>query len=156
MLNANRFSGKKTPQHVAGASKVQQARHVKPKILLVEDDPLIQHIHMRFLELMNCEVIIANNGQQAIDFFAEKPALVLLDIGLPGMSGIEVCRILRHEEGEQRTPIIALTAFGDIIEFECRAAGVDDFAVKPITSSELYNLLNRWLPHYHDTLKPIN
>lgn len=127
----------------------------KPLILLVEDTPFIQYVHQRFLESMNCNVIIAETGAKALELFETKPNLVLMDVGLPGLSGIEVCRIIRSEEHTNRTPIIGLSAYGKIIEFECRAAGMDDFAVKPILASELYHLIYRWLPEFQSTLKPI-
>ena len=122
-----------------------------PKILLEEDNPIEQTIYREFLYELGCHVTVVENGQQALDRFASYD-LIILDIGLPDMSGIEVCKHIRQLEAITRMhiPVIALTAYGDMVEKNCYRAGFDDFAEKPIDDQRLKQLLKKWLSQkYH-------
>jgi len=125
---------------------------INAKILLVEDDPIIQYVNQNFLESLGCKVKIATTGKQTLRIF-QNYDLVLLDIGLPDIDGIKVCQKIRYQDQKNHTHtlMIALTAFSDVIEQECRDAGVDDFAVKPLSLTELYSLLSNWLPDKRTT-----
>lgn len=102
-------------------------------VLLVEDDLIIQSIHKIFLERMGCDVRLATNGKEALDQVNEQIDLVLMDIGLPDISGVMVAEKIRDKE-TKRIPIIFLTAFaGDKFKKECLAAcDADGFYTKPI------------------------
>ena len=114
------------------------------KILLVEDNPILQKVFGIFLETLNCtNVDTASTGRQALSLFEKhKYALILLDIGLPDVNGIEVCKRIRKQENH--TPVIAITAY-DTAEQECRQAGFNDFALKPVLLEKMDYLVKRWI-----------
>ena len=113
---------------------------LKPTILLVEDTDYLQRINTLFLQKMGCQVDIASNGRQAVKK-AQKHQyhLILMDIGLPIMDGIEATRAIRRHEAitGQHIPIIALTAFGEPMREQCERAGVDGFAIKPLLYEQM-------------------
>ncbi|MBQ7266568.1 MAG: response regulator transcription factor [Firmicutes bacterium] len=106
------------------------------KILVVEDETKIA----RFVELEltheGYEVVIAHDGRTGVDmFFSEKPNIVILDLMLPGLNGIEVCRRIRKESS---VPIIMLTAKGETMDKVMGLdSGADDYMTKPFAIEEL-------------------
>jgi CheY-like chemotaxis protein len=112
------------------------------KILLVEDNEMNRDMLSRRLERKDHQVVIAVDGQQAIDFAAaEKPDLILMDMSLPVIDGWEATRRLKINEATRRIPIIALTAHAmPEDERKAREAGCDDYDTKPI---ELPRLLGK-------------
>jgi CheY-like chemotaxis protein len=113
-------------------------------ILLVEDEPVIQVVHTHYLTEMGFTVECAENGTKALKLFDKcNYALVLLDIGLPDINGIEVCRRMRANKKNIRIPIIAITAESPAITTECLSAGMNDVAFKPMTRNGLRNLLKK-------------
>jgi two-component system response regulator MtrA len=106
------------------------------RILVVDDDPAIAEMIGIILRGESYEPVFAADGVTAIDTFrAERPELVLLDLMLPGMSGIEVCRTIRAESG---VPIIMLTAKGEPTDVvQGLESGADDYVVKPFNPKEL-------------------
>jgi len=105
-------------------------------ILVVEDEPTLQETLKYNLEKAGYEAIVVGNGITALDLARENPPdLILMDIMLPGMDGIDVTRILRHE---QSTPIIMLTAKDDEIDRVLGLEiGADDYLTKPFSMREL-------------------
>ena len=106
-------------------------------ILVVDDDASIREAVEVLLREEGYKVVPATNGQETLSLFRrKKPDLVLLDVIMPGMSGLELCRSLRHED--RSVPIIMLTARGEeedkVLGFEL---GADDYIVKPFGSREL-------------------
>ena len=106
------------------------------KILVVDDDDALREMVGLVLNAAGYATVFAADGLSAVEVFkAEEPDLVLLDIMLPGQSGIEVCKQLRALSG---TPIVMLTAKGDtedvVLGLE---AGADDYVVKPHNGAEL-------------------
>lgn len=117
----------------------------KWKLLLVEDNETNQMATICFLEQMGYEFDLAKNGAEALKLYTENPYhLVILDIGLPDINGIEVCKRMRNLK-DTYTPIIALTAFGEFVEEDCRKAGVDDFVVKPFIFDQMNELIQELL-----------
>lgn len=112
----------------------QQRDH---KILVVEDDPAISSMLRRGLRLEGYEVEVQGTGGGAIEaFFEDEPSLVVLDIMLPGTSGIEVCKTLRKAGSD--VPILMLTARDEIEDRVTGLdAGADDYLVKPFAFPEL-------------------
>jgi DNA-binding response OmpR family regulator len=105
-------------------------------ILVVDDEPTLREMLVETLEADGFRVVEAADGREALTRFrAERPDLVLLDLMLPELSGIEVCRILRAESG---TPIIILTAkdseLDKVVGLEL---GADDYVTKPFSLREL-------------------
>jgi putative two-component system response regulator len=110
-----------------------------PLILVVEDDPASRVLMTRVLEGAAYRVQTAANGEEALALVAsEAPDLVVLDVGLPGMDGIEVCARLRNDAANATLPIIMLTArvqLDDIVTG--LASGADDYLAKPFRQPEL-------------------
>ncbi len=105
-------------------------------ILLVDDEPTLRETLAEALEQDGLHVITAADGRQALERFrAQNPDLVLLDLMLPEVSGMEICRILRHELS---VPIIMLTAKdGEIDKVVGLELGADDYVTKPFSLREL-------------------
>ncbi|PIC65258.1 DNA-binding response regulator [Sporosarcina sp. P13] len=109
----------------------------KQKILIVEDEQSIQKLLKFTLEQANYHTVLASDGEQAIQLVLdESPDLIILDLMLPKIDGIEVCKMLRRQDIE--TPIIMLTAKGEemdkIIGLEM---GADDYMTKPFSPREV-------------------
>jgi len=119
----------------------------RPRILLVEDDRIVQKVHKIMLERLGCEVDVAEDGPRALEIFTKGYDVIIMDVGLPGMSGLEVTTEIRKRESvAKRTPIIAITAFGhEEDRNNCLAAGVDDVAIKPVALEDLTQVLRRWV-----------
>jgi len=112
---------------------------MKPTILLVEDEDDLASIVEYHLDKAGYTVLRAANGQAALDALENVDvALVLLDLMLPDMSGVEICRHIRSHVSIQNLPVIMVTAKGEeidrVIGFE---VGADDYVVKPFSSREL-------------------
>jgi two-component system response regulator MtrA len=105
-------------------------------IMVVDDDQDLAEMLGIVLNGAGYEVDLINHGDQALESFrANKPDLVLLDVMLPGIDGIEICRQIR---AESMVPIVMLTAKSDSHEIVLGLdAGADDYMVKPFKSSEL-------------------
>ncbi|MFY7826184.1 MAG: response regulator [Flectobacillus sp.] len=109
----------------------------KQHILIVEDEQKVANFIKKGLETQSFEALIAEDGHTAIDSFSKNTFdLVILDIGLPGMSGLDVCAKIR--ESNTQVPILMLTALGSMADklsgFE---VGTDDYLVKPFDFMEL-------------------
>ncbi len=107
-----------------------------PKILVIEDEPDIADFIRRGLTLKGYEVAAAASGEEGLDRAREfGPDLVVLDLMLPGMDGVEVCRLLRRESD---LPIIMLTARDSLVDkVDGLDAGADDYITKPFAFDEL-------------------
>lgn len=111
------------------------------KILVVDDEYLICELLHEFLSMQGYQVTTATNGQEAISKFDEiKPNVVILDIKMPGVSGIEVLRKINKMNSD--TTIIMLSAFGgsNIVK-ESLLIGANYYLEKPIDFEQLKNLL---------------
>ena len=106
------------------------------KILVVDDDDALREMVGLVLNAAGYHTVFAADGLNAVEVFkSEEPDLVLLDIMLPGQSGIEVCKQIRSLSG---TPIVMLTAKGDTEDVvHGLEAGADDYVVKPHNGAEL-------------------
>jgi two-component system phosphate regulon response regulator PhoB len=109
------------------------------RVLIVDDDPDIQRLVSYNLSHAGFEVATAGSGRKALESIQKQPPdLVILDLMLPDIDGIEVCRVLRQRDASERIPIIMLTARGEeidrVIGFEL---GADDYVPKPFSPREL-------------------
>ena len=111
----------------------------KPTILIVEDEPAGQLVIESILHDQGYQVEFASTGKEALKKAVDvKPDLILLDIMLPEMDGIQVCQMLRKNGELTKTPIVMLTALNDRdIRIACLDAGADDFFTKPFDRAEL-------------------
>lgn len=110
---------------------------MKEKVLVVDDEWEIRDVVSNFLMEKGYETILASNGEEAIEL-AEKetPHVILLDVKMPGIDGIETCSRLKEGEKTRYIPVIMITAFGDR-EIEAYLEGADDFIVKPFNMVEI-------------------
>ncbi len=122
-------------------------RHVGPRVLVVEDDPVNRELITHFLEQEGCEVLEAETGEAGLErAAAEQPDLILMDLHLPDLTGYEVTRRLKADPATRATPVVALTAFalrGD--EARGREAGCDGYLTKPVDLQLLRGTLRRFL-----------
>jgi CheY-like chemotaxis protein len=118
------------------------------KILVAEDNEANLSMLLDMLSIMNHKVIVARNGQEAIDLaLANKPELIIMDISMPVMDGLEATRRLRKMEKFSNIPILALTASAWAEGKEkCLVAGCTEHLPKPIQTKELFEALSRNLP----------
>lgn len=120
----------------------------KDKILIAEDNPLNMRMFEMLLRARGYRSLLkAVNGEEALEIaIREKPALVLMDIQLPRMNGLEVTRRLKQIPSLRHIPIIALTAYamkGDREKF--LGAGCDAYLSKPVSTRELPKMIGRIL-----------
>ena len=109
------------------------------KILVVDDEAILVETIAYNLEQAGYSVVTAADGGSALDAArSEIPDLIILDVMLPGMDGLEVCRQLRKESGTATTPIVMLTAKSDEIDKVVGLeVGADDYVTKPFGRREL-------------------
>jgi two-component system, cell cycle response regulator DivK len=117
------------------------------RVLVVEDNPLNLELVRDILVSAGYEVLEAGDGAAGVQIAQlEKPDLVLMDLQLPGLDGLEATRILRADPALGRTAIVALTAHAMRGEEErARAAGCDGFITKPIRVREFAGLVATYL-----------
>lgn len=100
-------------------------------VMLVDDDPQLRHVVSMFFELEGYNVVQARDGREAIAMLAEYvPDVILLDLMMPDVSGIEVCQHVRGDRRLKEIPVVVFTA-AEMKEEELRAAGADRFITKP-------------------------
>jgi CheY-like chemotaxis protein len=117
------------------------------QVLLVEDHPINQMLATTLLQKWGHTVVLAKNGQEAIDLFPTRQwDVVLMDMQMPVMGGLEATRRIRAAEaGNARTPIIAMTANAMESDREaCLQAGMDDHLAKPFNATKLQAMLGHY------------
>lgn len=131
------------PQLMLAPSNISQAFH----ILLVDDSEVNRLTIRTFLGLEGIRVTEAANGEEAVNAVRTVPFdMILMDIRMPVMDGIEATTIIRRQQLAETTPIIALTAHVQEHEKQrCLAAGMQDFLTKPIGKAVLINRVMHWL-----------
>jgi CheY-like chemotaxis protein len=118
------------------------------KILLVDDPCAVRLVNrMIFSQKSNYVLISAEDGVEAVERARdEKPDLILMEIVLPRMTGLEACRLLKMDQDTNKIPVIFLTARGEeqFVQ-EGYASGCNDYMTKPVNDVELLNLLKTYL-----------
>jgi DNA-binding response OmpR family regulator len=116
--------------------KERETRSIVAKVLIVDDEPNIREVVGLYLRRDGHDIVSATDGEEALEVFRESgPDLVVLDLMLPKMSGLEVCRRMR---ADRRVPLIMLTARGEEEErIVGLSLGADDYVVKPFSPREL-------------------
>ncbi|WP_088285297.1 PAS domain S-box protein [Ideonella sp. A 288] len=117
-------------------------------VLLAEDHPLNRKVASDLLAMLGITVDVAEDGVAAVRQAAEGGHdLILMDVQMPHMDGLQATAAIRHLLGGAAVPIIALTANAfDADRAECLAAGMNDFLAKPVDPDELRRCLVRWMP----------
>jgi two-component system, cell cycle response regulator DivK len=125
----------------------QNSASKRKRILVVEDNPLNMKLFAAMIAAEGYEVLEASNGQHGLELaHRQHPDLIIMDIQLPGMSGLEVTQSLKADAATHDIPIIATTAFatrGD--EETIRASGCDAYMAKPIAISQFLELIDSFL-----------
>jgi len=116
------------------------------KILVVDDEPPIRKLLRMGLTTHGYQVVEAPNGKTALESLAQKPDLIILDLGLPDMQGLDLLRTLRTRD--ERVPIVVLSSRGDE-DSKVRALdlGADDYVTKPFGTEELLARMRAALRH---------
>ena len=119
----------------------------QPLVLIVEDDPATRHFYTVALELDGFRVDQAHNGHQALEkALAEPPQLIITDIAVPGLDGIELCRRVRADSRTRDVPVLAITGYGDR-QYPDRVmlAGADHVLSKPCDGEQIVREARRLL-----------
>lgn len=134
--------------------KVESSKLQKPelRLLLIEDHPLNRIVAKMMFEKLGCSLEMAEDGKTGMEMYKQRDYdMIITDIGLPDIDGIQVIKTIRKQEKKQEhIPIIALTAH--VLEEDknnCLEAGADDVLTKPISIEELKKVLKKWVAIKH-------
>lgn len=119
------------------------------RVLIVEDHPNSQEILLEMTEALGCVADVASDGSEALACALDQPRydLILMDMQMPAMNGLEATRAIRRLPAYRTTPIIALTANAFSEDRRtCLDAGMSDHVGKPVTLTQLAGVLGEWLP----------
>jgi CheY-like chemotaxis protein len=121
------------------------------RLLLAEDNPVNQRVASRMLEKRGHQVVVVDNGQEAVDrVLSEDFDALLVDVQMPVLDGLQAVALIRRDEQARqlrRLPIIAMTAHAMRGDRErCLEAGMDDYVSKPIRANDLFAALSRVTP----------
>ncbi len=144
------------PLREADLEQMLRSRHAGARVLVAEDNEVNQFVARELLLVAGLQVDVADNGQQAVEMAQrERYAVILMDVQMPVLDGLQAARALRRLPGTAGVPVIAMTAnaFGED-RTACLAAGMDDHLSKPVAVDRLYALLLRWLPLAGRTAAP--
>jgi CheY-like chemotaxis protein len=132
-------------QQSAFRESTQTVRLNPLKILAVDDDPVNRVVIRKFLEKINCEVILVENGIKAVDIAKKEDFdLIFMDIQMPELNGIEASRMIRHDiERHKTTPIVALTAYTSKDDKDkILSQNIDMYLAKPVELESIIEVLN--------------
>lgn len=139
----------KVPEHESESDYINELSTIKgAKILLVEDNEINQEVAIGLLEEGNFMIDIASDGEMAIEFINKKVYdLVLMDMQMPIMGGVEATSIIRENAAFDALPILAMTANAMSQDRDkCIEVGMNDHISKPIEPKDLYGKLLKWIP----------
>lgn len=149
VLRRGRGAVANPPSVSAGESeRVLREQHAGAHVLLAEDNPVNREVALDLLSGVGLAVESVSTGRAVLERCRTSDFdLILMDMRMPEMDGLEATRALRAKTRNRHTPVVALTA--NVFEEDrraCFAAGMDDFVAKPVDPQDLYSTLLRWLP----------
>jgi two-component system, OmpR family, KDP operon response regulator KdpE len=116
------------------------------KVLVVDDEPPIRKLLLMGLSTQGYEILEAPNGKASLDLLSQNPDLVILDLGLPDMQGLELLRMMRARN--EAVPIVVLSSRGDEVgKVQALDLGADDYITKPFGMDELLARMRAALRH---------
>ncbi len=123
------------------------ARYAGARVLLVEDEPVSQEVGMELLEEVGLDVELAGDGGSAVEMARSADYdLILMDMQMPVMNGVDAARAIRAIVGRAHTPILAMTANAFAEDRQrCMEAGMNDHIAKPVVPAVLYQTMLKWL-----------
>jgi len=132
----------------ADAEALLRRCHAGAKILLVEDNPINREVALELLHGVGLAVDTAENGRIGVDKVRSRTYdIVLMDMQMPEMDGLDATRAIRADPAYAALPILAMTANAfDDDRSACLAVGMNDFVAKPVVPEDLYQTLLHWLP----------
>lgn len=115
----------------------------QPLVLLVEDDAVLRYVAQINLERIDVPFHIAQNGQDAVELVkSNRYSLILMDVHMPGMTGLEAARLIKNQPNGRNAKILAFTSSDDDRASECLKAGMDGFVSKPANFETVFE---KWL-----------
>jgi signal transduction histidine kinase/ActR/RegA family two-component response regulator len=144
------------PTSDADAETLLASQYRGRRVLLVDDEPVNREVAMTLLNEVGLAVDVATDGIEAMaSVERNRYDLILMDVQMPSMSGLEATRGIRHLANGAHTPILAMTANAFAQDKEdCLAAGMDDFLGKPINPNLLFGAVLKWLRKYREPVRP--
>ena len=133
---------------MSGDDEVEIPDHIRSaRILLVEDNKINQMVAVELLKTEGFEATLADNGRIAVELLQKQEFdLVLMDINMPEMDGVEATRVIRSSERFKKLPILAMTASAMVEDRDiAMQSGMDDYIAKPIDPKVLFRALVKWL-----------
>jgi len=143
-LNVHQYQGVAAP---AGEFQRLLNVHAGTRILLAEGEPVNQEVSRCLLEDVGLVVDLAEDGQQALELARQNHyALILMDMQMPNLNGVDATKAIRELPGYDQTPILAMTANAfDEDRQRCLDAGMNDHIGKPVDPNVLFETLSKWL-----------
>jgi two-component system, OmpR family, KDP operon response regulator KdpE len=121
-----------------------------PKVLVIDDEPPIRKLLRMGLTAQGYEILEASNGKKSLELLVQKPDLVILDLGLPDIQGLELLRMIRARN--ESIPIVVLSSRGDEAgKVQALDLGADDYVTKPFGMDELLARMRAALRHQLQT-----
>ena len=111
---------------------------IEKKILIVDDEEIVRRVLRGLLKKEGYEVIEAEDGEAGVELAKkEDPDVILMDLTMPVMGGLQACRLLKKDEKTKNIPVLVITALGGENKTEAINAGIDDFVSKPFDAEEI-------------------